>query len=247
MHMPGRNLSRRELIIAGMSLTLAGCAEKMVGTTNRPRPWPVLAERPRGTTGTAGTAGRASTPALNVRRPPTTVPQPPRTTLSVIPRSAWARGAPISARLGPMQRIERITVHHEGWTTVQFSDQSSTARRLESIRRSHLQRLNAGDIGYHYIIDRAGRVWQGRDLRYQGAHVRHHNSHNIGVMVLGNFDQQRPTPAQYTTLHRTLGNLMQRYGVNRPYVFTHQELGPTSCPGTSLQQHMVYARRNAIV
>jgi len=140
--------------------------------------------------------------------------------------------------------VERMTVHHEGWTPVWFDDVQSTSKRLESIRRSHLKRFQAGDIGYHFVIDRAGRVWQGRDLRYQGAHVRDHNANNIGVMVLGNFDLQRPTKAQLSTLGFTLAQLMQRYRILSKHVVTHQELNVTSCPGKSLQSQVVAMRRS---
>jgi hypothetical protein len=43
-----------------------------------------------------------------------------------------------------------------------------------------------GDIGYHYIVDRSGAIWQGRRIRYQGAHARGSaNNGNIGIVLLG--------------------------------------------------------------
>ena len=137
----------------------------------------------------------------------------------------------------------RITVHHEGWKTVYFTDYATTAERLEEIRASHLQRLHAGDIAYHYVVDRAGRLWQGRDVRYQGAHVKSENEHNVGVMCLGNFEEQSPTDAQITTLRETLVRLMKFYKVPVSRVYTHRELNPTACPGRALQPRMVQLRR----
>ncbi len=143
-----------------------------------------------------------------------------------------------------MRGVNRITIHHEGWTPVWFTDARSVSQRLESIRRSHLDRLGAGDIGYHLIIDRAGRVWQGRSMGYQGAHVRDHNAHNIGVMVMGNFDLQRPSDAQHAALHQTLVGLVRQYRIPSKHVFTHQEFNVTSCPGRSLQKHTNALRRS---
>ena len=108
-------------------------------------------------------------------------------------RSTWAKAAPVTSRLNPMGSIKLITVHHEGWTPVFFTGADLTAQRLDLVRRSHIERMDAGDIGYHFIIDRAGLLWHGRELRYQGAHVKDHNSNNLGIMVLGNFDLQQPT------------------------------------------------------
>ena len=45
---------------------------------------------------------------------------------------------------------------------------------------------------------KGGVLWQGRSIRWQGAHVQHHNEGNIGVLVMGNFDLQSPTAAQLT-------------------------------------------------
>ena len=143
-----------------------------------------------------------------------------------------------------MGSIQRITIHHEGWKPVWFVDATTAAQRLDSIRRSHLDRLSAGDIGYHLIIDRAGRLWQGRDTRYQGAHVHEHNANNFGVMVLGNFDLQRPSEAQNTALNRTLVQLMRQYRIPVNRVFTHQEFNITSCPGRALQGHANALRRS---
>jgi N-acetylmuramoyl-L-alanine amidase len=149
-------------------------------------------------------------------------------------------------RILPMDGVERITVHHEGSEVVTFDDVPDVIKRMESIRVYHAVDRGWGDIGYHFVIDRAGRVWQGRDLAYQGAHVRDHNPHNIGVMVMGNFDLQSPTSAQLTTLRATLITLQKSYRVPIQRVYTHQELMSTECPGVALQRDMVAMRRGGL-
>ncbi len=167
--------------------------------------------------------------------------------LGALPRSNWATRPPIANRINPMNGVSRITCHHEGWTPVWFNDALSVRERLETIRASHIQRLQAGDIGYHFIIDRAGRLWEGRSLIYQGAHVRAQNENNIGVMMLGNFDRQAPTNAQLATLERTLAHLRRQYRVPTSRVYTHQELNPTACPGQNLQPRIASMRTNGMV
>jgi len=220
-------VSRRKFVTASLSLLAAGCATPPVRTGSRPGPiWPEPADRPR-------PGGAGSDSVAPVRRSRT--PRPGAGSLEVIGRARWAGGNPIPSRLNRMNGVERITVHHEGWTPVDFVEAGATARRLESIRKSHLDRMHAGDIGYHYIIDRAGRIWAGRDVRYQGAHVRHHNPNNLGIMLLGNFNRQRPTSRQLGALESMLGNLMRRHRVAMSRLHTHRELNPTSCPGDHLQ------------
>lgn len=142
-----------------------------------------------------------------------------------------------------MNGVSRLTVHHDGIETLLWSDSVAASRdRLEMIRRGHLQRGFA-DIGYHYVIDRAGRVWEGRPVSYQGAHAGGSNNlNNVGVLVIGNFDQQQPTTAQLRTLSTSLKLLMAHYRVPVSRVYTHQELKPTACPGVNLQGRMVQLR-----
>jgi len=129
-----------------------------------------------------------------------------------------------------MGYINQITVHHEGFPEpVRFTGVEQTAAHLEKVRLSH-RRRGWADIGYHYIIDRAGRIWEARPARYQGAHVKNNNEHNVAVMVLGNFDIQQPTDAQLESVSRMVRHLRRKYAV-----YTHRELRPTRCPGESLQ------------
>ena len=88
------------------------------------------------------------------------------------------------------------------------------AARIEQIRKLHRNR-GWGDIGYHFVVDRAGRVWEARPIKYQGAHVKDYNFANIVVLVLGNFDEQLTTGAQLKALRRHLHALMRRYRVPR--------------------------------
>ena len=142
-------------------------------------------------------------------------------------------------RLSP---IRYITVHHDGMHPFFDTDQRATAARIEAIRRAH-RRRGWGDIGYHFVVDRAGRVWEGRSLRYQGAHVKNNNYANIGIVVLGNFDRQQPSQVQLASVRQLVSSLMDRYHVPASRVSTHQEWAPTACPGRYLQQFMNTSRR----
>ncbi len=206
---------------------LVGC-----GSSSQTRlpgvPWPALSSRPEG-------AGPAESPAASPGYPP----QPGQ----IVPRSQWTGSGAITGRVNPMNGVRRITMHHEGATDspVYFSDMRTTAARIEQVHRAHLNR-GWGDIGYHYIIDRAGRIWEARSLRYQGAHVRDNNEHNIGVMCLGNFDIQQPSAAQVEALTRFVAQLRHRHGVSIGRLHTHQEIVPTRCPGVNLQPRIASLR-----
>ncbi len=160
---------------------------------------------------------------------------------NVIPRSAWAQAGPIIARADPMLPVNKVTVHHDGMSPFFSTTQADAMRRLESIRKAHVGQGWA-DIGYHFSIDPAGRVYACRPLSLQGAHVKDQNPGNLGVMVMGNFEAQQPTPAALTSLESFVGGLMRQYRIGTRSIFTHRELASTACPGRNLQTRMVQAR-----
>jgi len=159
----------------------------------------------------------------------------------VIARSRWARFGPDVSLADPMRGIDKITIHHDGMPPQNLRGMDQCARQIEIIRRGH--RNNGwADIGYHYIIDPEGRIWEGRPISLQGAHVKEHNPHNLGILVLGNFERQQPTPQAMHALDRFVAAQMRQYGIPLSRVLTHQELAPTACPGRNLQRYMDWTR-----
>lgn len=174
-----------------------------------------------------------------------TTPPPVDTSvpMGVVPRSTWTgKGVSRPGDINPMNGIRRITVHHDGLPPTTLRTNAQVAARIEVIRSSHVSGRGWADIGYHYLIDPQGRVWEGRSIRYQGAHVKDQNENNMGVLVLGNFEMQSPSPAALSSLDRFVADQMRRYGVPMSRVRTHQELAPTECPGRNLQMYMVRTR-----
>lgn len=162
---------------------------------------------------------------------------------SVIPRQTWAKGDPVPRLMNRMLPIKRITLHHDGMTTFTSTNYSAAKSRVERIRTSHRSQ-NWGDVGYHFLIDPAGRVWQGRPLSWQGAHVRAQNEGNIGICVMGNYMNQRPTQAQLRQIENFTATLMRMYRIPLREIHTHLELAQTACPGKHLQPRLV-SMRNA--
>lgn len=185
----------------------------------------------------------AMDPAL-LQRMPATAPAPAVAAdsfgkLTVHTRADWQARKPTQQQLDPMQRVTRLTIHH---SAVYFRDtrQSTSAAQIQRIQRDHMQNSRWADIGYHFLIDPAGRVWQGRELKYQGAHAEGHNNiGNIGICVLGNFmrgrDGQQPTPAQIAAMRQLVTELMQRYRFGADAIYCHRDFKATDCPGPLLQ------------
>lgn len=235
-------MSRRELLERGLlGLLLVGAAGSLLtgcdSASSSVRP--LAAMPPTWRPEDVGPEQRSSwTPGKNV------CPSP-EVPAGVLARSTWAKGSPIMARMNRADRpYDRITIHHDGMDAFTSTSQWAAAKRLESIRQAHLNRRPEpfGDIGYHYLIDPSGRVWQGRELVWQGAHVKDQNPGNLGICVMGNFNKQPANAAQKAALDRFVRQTMARHNISIANVKTHQERAPTECPGRNLQSYVALTR-----
>lgn len=164
--------------------------------------------------------------------------------LTILPRNAWIRETPLAHRMLATRGFDRITVHHTGAAVIDHIQLGQVVRSLNGIHAGHMRR-NYGDIGYHFIIDYAGRIWEGRSLAYQGAHVSGHNDGNLGIMLLGNFQQQHPADVQLGALSNLTRLIRERHLIKRAAVYAHRDLTPTECPGTNLYRHVSSLRSQA--
>ncbi len=158
--------------------------------------------------------------------------------LPLIRRSAWAKRRPLANRLKTAGFFSRLTVHHSGSLVLRHTDRRSVSADLNDVLDAHL-RIRYGDIGYHFIVDYAGRVWEGRSLSRVGAHVSGENEGNIGVMLLGNFEKQKPSKAQVDTLGRLVSLLRGHFDIPARRVYGHRDIGASACPGRHLYPYVV--------
>lgn len=237
-----QDLNRRDIlrtgVLLGTAAWLSGCQSHGGGVTELPGKqwdWEDPLNDPSKAPPAKNSNGYTPGPVPTPNTPIGPVP-------GVIARSQWTNAKPIMTRDAyAMGGVARITVHHDAIPSTGIRSMSDSARRLESVRRSHISN-GWVDIGYHYSIDPMGRVWEARPNNLQGAHVKNQNEHNLGIMLMGNFNEHAPTSDALNTLDSFLAEMMRRYRVPIGRVYTHQELGQTACPGVRLQRYMVATR-----
>lgn len=152
--------------------------------------------------------------------------------------------------------VQTLIVHH----TDDGSADPDPAAVVRAIYRTDAAEY--GDMGYHYLIDRNGLVYEGRwsgtdgtpahdasGRMVTGAHVEQYNSGNIGIALLGTLTTTPPSSAARTALVRLLAELAERHslaplgkvvyvnpvsGVSRPapVIGGHRHWAATDCPGT---------------
>lgn len=159
------------------------------------------------------------------------VPNKPVDDAWYLPRSSWAAG-PISVGLTePLGTPWRITVHHSGEPGDAKGEPKELLRTFE---RAH-QGRGWACIGYHFIIARDGRVFEGRPIRFQGAHAGGDNNEgNIGICLIGDYDIGQVPRAQREALTDVLDRLTRVYRVSRSNVYGHRNFKTTDCPGRYL-------------
>ena len=153
--------------------------------------------------------------------------------MTLLRKASWTDMAPKHWRLRPSQPFDRATVHHTGESRERDTARNSVVQEIDAICAGHRER-GYGDIGYHFVVDYAGRVWEGRSLAYEGAHVRDQNRGNIGIVVLGNFERQRPLGDQLEAMRILVGVLRAKYGIKKHRVYGHRDIGASACPGKNL-------------
>lgn len=171
------------------------------------------------------------------------------TTNGVVTRAMWGAVKPRVDRMDKTQgSYTRITVHHSADRDPVELDGSlaRTSEAVREIQKAHMEgkTTHYGDIGYHFLVDPYGRLIEGRDLTYQGAHAYGDNNlQNIGICVIGNFDTDKPTAAALETLEREIEFLRRTYSIPKNRIYGHRELRSTDCPGDNLMKWVERYRR----
>jgi hypothetical protein len=122
-------------------------------------------------------------------------------------------------------KISKIVVHHTG-TPNDITDYPALCRGI-------LANETAGvyvDIAYNWLIDPAGRIYEGRWARdysagaphtgelnaanVRGAHAIYHNTETIGIALMGTYDTIDPPPAMVNALVTLLAWKCARWGID---------------------------------
>ena len=123
--------------------------------------------------------------------------------------------------------LQKLIVHH----TASQNDDPDPAATMRSIYYYHAITQGWGDIGYNFLIDESGRIYEGRYSREYaagesptgedvagrgvvGAHVSGYNSGTMGVALLGKLVDRDATAASRDALERILAWKAERHAID---------------------------------
>jgi hypothetical protein len=192
---------------------------------------------------------------------------------TILARHAWAHDA-CPPRVAPEYgTVELAFVHHtenpDGYGAAEVP------AMLRSIYVFHRYTRGWNDIGYNFVIDRFGRIWEARaggiDEPVVGAQAGGYNAYSTGIAVLGTYSSvDISTPAR-TALESLLAWKLSLHGapisghvtvrvtadgapysrfpantpVSLPRVAGHRDADATECPGDALYGELPSLRRAA--
>ena len=151
----------------------------------------------------------------------------------VNPRADWGARHARGARPAPLP-AQGVYLHHTGMDA-QPSD-TATSRQVEDVGQA---RFRYG-TSYTFLIHRSGRVDEGHGVEREGTHTvqrlpngttRSLNRTHRGICWPGNYQHDRPTPAQIESTARLVAHGILVGWWTRPLVGGHRDIAATACPG----------------
>ncbi|MCZ4497672.1 MAG: N-acetylmuramoyl-L-alanine amidase, family 2 [Marmoricola sp.] len=139
-------------------------------------------------------------------------------------------------------------IHH----TVNANDY--TAQEVPALLRGiyayHTQSRGWSDIGYNYLVDRFGRIWEGRyggvDRAVVGAHTLGYNDYAFAMSAIGNYEIAQPPQAVLDAYAALFAWKLSLYDIKADATHLkvkdrylnaingHRDVGQTACPGKYL-------------
>ncbi len=164
--------------------------------------------------------------------------------IPLVSRLTWGspNGESSPAWLPAYREPFHIIIHHTAGP-----QDANGATDVANIWADHAIDQGWGDIGYNFLIDTRGTIYEGRagGSTVAGGHTIGYNYGAIGISLIGNFDVQKPSKAMLNSLVRLVTQLSNQFGINVLGVTQddshsyynlagHRDFNYTSCPGTNV-------------
>ncbi|HVP01095.1 MAG TPA: N-acetylmuramoyl-L-alanine amidase [Solirubrobacteraceae bacterium] len=177
---------------------------------------------------------------------------------AIVPRAAWG-GNGVAPRAAPSYGTVEIGVVHHTDNANTYSA-SESAGIVLAIAQYHRNVNGWNDIGYNFLVDRFGTIFEGRaggiELPVIGAHAQGFNHLSTGVAVIGTFMDVEAPPAAVSAVARLLAWKLPLHGspvtgqiqvvsdggaltqwragttVTLDRICGHRDVDATDCPGT---------------
>ncbi|MFG3251908.1 peptidoglycan recognition protein [Streptomyces sp. NPDC048187] len=216
---------------------------------------------------TADEPAPAVLPALTARQKgkPHVGPRP-----RIITRRGWGADEQLREKgFAYTKKVKTAFVHHSDTGNNYRCSQAPSV--IRGIYRYHVTSMGWRDLGYNFLVDKCGKIYEGRaggvSEPVLGAHTLGFNSNSMGIAVLGTYSSKKPSSAALKAIARLTAWKVGLYGMNprgKTYLKSgggnlyrkgkkvrlnvisgHRDGFATNCPGKKLYDRLGTARAKA--
>jgi peptidoglycan hydrolase-like protein with peptidoglycan-binding domain len=190
---------------------------------------------------------------------------------TIITRAQWGADERLRGPMTLSSTVKSIVIHHTAGTN--SYTEATAAAQVRGIYAYDTQGLGWADIAYNFLVDKWGRVYEGRagsiTLPVRGAHAMGFNTDTMGIAAMGNYETAAAPAVMVDALAKVAGWKLSQYGVNPlgtarltsqggsgtkyaagvsvtlPAINAHQNTSYTLCPGKYLYPSMDTIRQKA--
>lgn len=197
--------------------------------------------------------------------PPLIVPGMTPPTPKIFTRKDWGARPPKSGQAYTLGETKSIVIHHAAGY---WDGRTNGKSQVRAIQRLHQDDRKWMDIGYHFLVDPMGNIYQGREFIEEdkslseipefvrGAHVSQSNMGRIGICLLGNYEPgsnnytSKPSLKAQLAILKLVAFLVDRYNPSGEddkdgqIILGHRDFKSTSCPGEDLYDWLVELRES---
>ncbi len=208
---------------------------------------------------------RMTEPAEGPRVKPKIGPRP-----RIVTRRGWGANESLRERTFVYtKKVKAAFVHHTASGNGYRCAQAPSV--IRGIYRYHVLSMGWRDVGYNFLVDKCGNIYEGRAggaaKPVMGAHTLGFNTNSMGIAVLGTFGSKKPSAAAVKAIARLTAWKLGLHGANprgKTYLKSgggnlypkgkkvrlnvisgHRDGFPTACPGYQLYRKLGTARSTA--
>jgi hypothetical protein len=182
---------------------------------------------------------------------------------AIITRRQWGADPRLGDQCWPPRygrAFKAVFVHHT--VTSNDYDEAESASVVRGIYAYHTQSRGWCDIGYNFLVDRYGNVFEGRrgGIRHpvRGAHAGDYNTNSTGISLMGEFEEGYPTKRMKgalvqlvawrlgTAYHGAYGKAFI-YDERFKRISGHRDAMATACPGAHVYEWLPQLRKRVRV
>ncbi|MDC0773590.1 peptidoglycan recognition protein family protein [Streptomyces sp. HD] len=190
----------------------------------------------------------------------------------IVTRRGWGANEWVrERRFAYTKRVKAAFVHHTATGAKYWCSQAPSL--IRGIYRYHVKSMGWRDLGYNFLVDKCGNIYEGRAggvaKPVLGAHTLGFNSNSMGIAVIGSYGSSKPTRATLRAIARLtawklglsgvnprgktylrsgggFGNLHRKgKNVRLNVISGHRDSYSTECPGWQLYRKLGTARSAA--